>query len=90
MDIFRQITQHRAIALDFRRKLVSVLYLTHFVGRLPSNFVCELIFKRSGLRLKMDTFPRISTGLLSLICVENLYPRNISRICWPIVFQLCI
>ena len=59
------------------RKLVSVLLSHTFYGRLPSNFVCELVFKRSDLGLKMDTFLQISTELLPLICVENWFPRSI-------------
>ena len=45
MDTFRQ-NKHIVIALDSCRQLVSMLYLAH-----SSNFVCELIFRRSGLGL---------------------------------------
>ena len=59
----------RAIALD--------VYCSGIFGRFSSNFVFELIFGRSGLGLYMGEFRQISTKLLPLVYVENLFLSSI-------------
>ena len=63
--------------------------LSHtFFGRLTSNFVYKLIFKRSGLRLTMDKFWQIS--IIALDLCKKWFQCSILGIFWLIVFKLCI
>ena len=78
MDKFRQISTE--LLLLNRVGNWFQCSISRFFCRLPSNFACELIFKRSGLRLKMDKVRQISTELLPLIRVVNWFPYSISRI----------
>ena len=62
MDKFRQIsTESLPLICEENWFQCSV---SRIFGRLPSSFVCELILKRSGLGLKMDTFRQISTVIV--------------------------